>query len=64
MLKNNVLDADLIEEREKLKKYIPEEAQPYFLENNCKIVEIKYPVLKYPIKINSLNLEKTSAFSG
>ena len=49
---------------QKLKKYIPEEAQPYFLENNCKIVEIKYPVLKYPIKINSLNLEKTSAFSG
>lgn len=64
MLKNNVLDVDLIEEREKLKKYIPEEAQPYFLANNGKIVEIKYPVLQYPIKINSLNLEKTPAFSG
>ncbi len=64
MLKNNVLDVDLIEEREKLKKYIPEEAQPYFLANNGKIVEIKYPVIKYPVKINSLNLEKTPAFSG
>ena len=31
MLKNEVLDADLIAEREKLKEYIPEEAKEYFL---------------------------------
>ena len=36
MLKNEVLDADLIEEREKLKAHIPKEAQPYFLANNRK----------------------------
>lgn len=64
MLKNNVLDADLIEEREKLKQYIPKEAQPYFLANNGKVVEINYPVLQYPTKINSLNLEKTPLYSG
>lgn len=64
MLKNEVLDANLIEEREKLKQFIPDEAQPYFLANNGKVVEINYPVLKYPTKISSLNLEKTPVFSG
>lgn len=64
MLKNEVLEADLIEEREKLKAYIPEEAQPYFLANNGKVTEINYPVLQYPKKIKTLNLEKTPYYSG
>lgn len=64
MLKNEISDADLIEEREKLKSYIPEEARPYFLENNVKITEIEYPVLQYPKKIKTLNLEKTQHYSG
>jgi len=64
MLKNNILEADLFEEREKLKKYIPEEAKEYFLENNGKITEINYPVLQYPTKIKSLNLEKNHVYSG
>ena len=64
MLKNDVLDADLIEEREKLKQYIPKEAQPYFLENNMKVLEIEYPVIQYPAKIKSLNLEKTPVYTG
>ena len=64
MLKNDVMDVDLIEEREKLKQYIPEEAQPYFLQNNGKVTEINYPVLQYPTKLKSLNLEKTPLFKG
>ncbi|WP_299528705.1 DUF2797 domain-containing protein [uncultured Lutibacter sp.] len=64
MLKNDVLDADLIEEREKLKQYIPAEALDYFLPNNGKITEINYPVIKYPSKIKTLNLEKTPVYSG
>jgi len=64
MLKNEVLEADLIEEREKLKSYIPAEAQPYFLGNNGKVTEIGYPVVQYPTKIKSLNLEKTQVYSG
>ena len=64
MLKNEVLDADLIAEREKLKAYIPEEAKEYFLENNGKITEINYPVHQYPTKIKTLNLEKTPLYSG
>ena len=64
MLKNEISEADLFEEREKLKSYIPEEAQPYFLANNGKITEIEYPVLQYPKKIKTLNLEKTQHYSG
>jgi len=64
MLKNEISDADLFEEREKLKAYIPEEAQPYFLENIRKITEIEYPVLQYPKKIKTLNLEKAQHYSG
>ena len=64
MLKNEVLDADLIEEREKLKAFIPEEVQPYFLANNGKITEIEYPVLHYPSKIKTLNIEKEQVYSG
>jgi len=64
MLKNEIADLDLIEEREKLKKYIPKEAQPYFLANNGKIISIEYPVIKYPIKIKTLNLDNTPVFSG
>ncbi len=64
MLKNDVLDTDLIEEREKLKMHIPEEAQEYFLANNGKVTEINYPVIQYPTKIKTLNLGKTPLFSG
>ncbi len=64
MLKNEILEADLHEEREKLKEYIPEEVKPYFLENNIRITEIEYPVIQYPTKIKTLNLEKTPTYSG
>ena len=63
MLKNDVLDADLAQERDKLKEFIPAEVLPYFIENS-KTTEIKYPVIEYPKKINSLNLEKTPLYSG
>lgn len=63
MLKNNLKDEDLVEWREKLKTFIPEEAQSYYLENN-KETEIKFPVLSYPKKPKSLNIEKQIEFSG
>ena len=63
MLTNNVVDENLQEWREKLKQYIPEEALPYYLENNIEI-QIEFPVLKYPSKVKSLNLEKTPSFEG
>lgn len=63
MLTNQVIDENLIEQRDILKAYIPEEVQEYFLEQN-KETELTFPVLKYPEKIKSLSLEKTPEYSG
>ena len=63
MLKNEIADEDLIEWRNKLKHYIPEEALPYFIESNQE-THLEFPVLQYPTKVKSLNLEKTPTFTG
>ena len=63
MLKNEIEDVDLIEWRNKLKTYIPKEALKYFIENNTE-TQIKFPVLQYPAKPKSLNLEKTPSYKG
>lgn len=63
MLKNDIEDLDLTEWRAKLKPYIPEEAAQYFIENNSE-TNLKFPVLQYPEKIKSLNLDKTPSYKG
>ena len=57
MLKNDIEDENLVEWRDRLKQYIPEEAMPYFIENNTE-TNLNFPVLKYPVKPKSLNIEK------
>lgn len=63
MLKNEVKDENLVEWRDKLKAYIPEQAKDYFIESNTE-TNIEFPVLKYPKKVKSLNLDKTPNYSG
>ncbi len=63
MLKNDLKDEDLVEWRSMLKQYIPEEAMPYFIENNSE-TQLEFPVLQYPEKPKSLNLEKTPTYEG
>ena len=63
MLKNDIQDEDLLEWRARLKQYIPEEAMPYFIENN-KETHLDFPVFKYPQKPNSLNLLKSLDYTG
>ena len=63
MLKNDIEDANLVEWRDKLKQYIPEEAKAYFIENNSE-TNFNFPVNKYPEKPKSLNLIKTPNYSG
>jgi len=63
MLTNTVDDEDLVAWRNKLKKYIPAEAAPYFIENNSE-TELHFPVLQYPEKVKSLNLNKTPHYEG
>ncbi len=63
MLKNEIKDEDLVAWRDQLKSLLPEEVQPYFIANN-KETELDFPVLQYPKKPKSLNLDKTPEFSG
>lgn len=57
MLQNKIEEADLFEIKKELKQYIPEEAKDYFVEDPIKM-EINFPVLQYPKKLNSLNFKK------
>ena len=63
MLKNDIEDVNLIEWRDKLKAFIPEEAKEYFIENNSE-THLNFPVKKYPEKPKSLNLIKTPNYTG
>lgn len=63
MLTNAVVDEDLTEWRNKLKQFIPKEAAAYFIEHNNE-TNLDFPVLKYPEKVKSLNLDKTPNFEG
>jgi hypothetical protein len=63
MLKNDIEDENLIEWRERLKQYIPDEAKDYFIESNTE-TNIDFPVHKYPEKPKSLNLIKSQSYKG
>lgn len=63
MLKNELVDADLIAFKNEIKALLPKEVADFYIENG-KETQLSFPVLQYPIKVKSLNLEKTSAFTG
>lgn len=63
MLTNEVLDLDLVEIRDSLKQYIPKEARDYYIASNAE-TNIQFPVLQYPKKLKTLNLEKTPQYEG
>ncbi len=63
MLTNRIEDVDLIEWRDKLKPFIPDEVADYFIENNGE-THLEFPVLQFPEKVKSLNLDKTPSYRG
>ena len=63
MLKNEIVDENLVEWRDRLKQYIPEEALEYYIASNSE-TNIEFPVLQYPEKPKSLNLAKTLNYQG
>lgn len=63
MLKNDVDDENLIEWRERLKLFIPEAAQGYFINNNTETC-LEFPVRKHPLKPKSLNIKKELVYEG
>ncbi|WP_298902269.1 DUF2797 domain-containing protein [uncultured Psychroserpens sp.] len=63
MLKNEIEDENLVEWRERLKKFIPNEAQGYYIASNTE-TNLKFPVHKYPEKPKSLNIQKLKTYTG
>ena len=64
MLKNDVPEVDLLKEKASLKYLIPKEVQEFYYSEKNNLYELHYPVLQYPNKVNSLNLDKSPNFSG
>ncbi|HZJ18930.1 MAG TPA: DUF2797 domain-containing protein [Pricia sp.] len=63
MLTNDIDDKNLVDWRQKLKVYIPEDAMDYFIASNSE-THLDYPVLRYPKKVQSLILTKTPEYTG
>lgn len=63
MLKNDIVDENLVDWRNNLKQYIPDEALEYFIENNTE-TNLEFPVLQYPKKPKSLKIEKAQSYTG
>ena len=64
MLKNEVPTTDLLKEKVSLKYLIPKEVQEYYDLNANDLYELYFPVLEYPKKVTSLNLDKSPNFTG
>lgn len=64
MLQNSVEQFDLVAEKVKIESLIPSEVKEYFYSQKDDLYDLQYPVLNYPAKVNSLNLDKTPSFSG
>lgn len=63
MLKNEIKDEDLKSIRDELINYIPDEAKDYIITDNQE-THINFPVLAYPQKLKSLNLQKQNNYKG
>lgn len=63
MLKNEVPEVDLPEQKEKLQVYLPQDEARFYLPDDS-VYQFEYPVLEYPKKVKSLNLKKQREFEG
>ncbi len=64
MLRNEIAQIDIILEKRRVRDLLPAEVQEYFAHDKEDIHELNYPVLHYPAKVSSLNLDKTHHYSG
>ncbi len=63
MLKGVSTGKDLLEVKQQVKAYLTPELLKYWLDDQ-EVLQIKYPVLKHPEKIKSINLDKVPEFEG
>ena len=64
MLTNDILIDDLLQHKLKVESLLPNEVKEFFNPEHIDIYELNYPVLFYPKKVSSLNIEKTPVFEG
>lgn len=64
MLQNDTITTDLLAIRNTLADKLPAEVQPFFDTTTADLYELNYPVLEFPTKIKSLNLDKTPTYQG
>ena len=64
MLCNECIEADLISERQRLSDLVPGEIRDYHAAEASDVRFLHYPVLEYPKKVSSLNLDKEPFFRG
>lgn len=64
MLTNKVdTETNLLEQKAKAKELVKKDFVKYFINDN-EIVELKYPVLEYPEKVNSFSFDKEDMIKG
>jgi hypothetical protein len=63
MLTNKLTDIDLGAWRDKLREYLPREVADYYV-CNTKETRLQYPVIRFPSRVKSLNLDKTPRYQG
>lgn len=64
MVQNELAHTDLVAEKLKLEKLIPAEVQEFYHLEKNDVYQMHFPVLSYPKKVSSLNLEKEHNFKG
>jgi hypothetical protein len=64
MVQNDIVHVDLVAEKLKLEKLIPAEVQEFYHLEKNDVYQIHFPVLNYPKKVSSLNLDKEPNFKG
>jgi hypothetical protein len=64
MLKNDIDHSiDLLEEKWTLHDQLPSDLQQYFSEKD-EVIELRYPVIEFPLKVTSLSLDKSPEIRG
>ena len=65
MLTNKIdKSIDLREQKEKAQELVKKDLSSYFINNNDEVLDLNYPVLKYPEKVKSFSFDKESSISG
>ena len=63
MLKNEIADVDLEEEKSRMEDLLPRDLQDYIADSD-EITRITYPVEKFPLKIKSIGFDKQPEITG